>query len=535
MKRFLTLIVILGFTCNNLQAQSTFDFTVDLQPVNIPNLPGLHSYAWAEHNGQWLVIGGRKDGVHARQPFNAFPQALNNTDIYVIDVNTLQYWTASLNTLPASIKEQLQSTNMNFYQDDDTLYFAGGYAFSATANDHVTFEALTSINVSGLISAVISSAPITSFFKQITDTIFAVTGGHMGKIGNDFYLVGGHRFEGQYNPMNMPTFVQTYTNQIRKFNIDNSGAQLSFSNLSVITDPVHLRRRDYNLIPQIYPNGDEGYTISSGVFQIGVNLPFLYPVDITASGYTPVTAFNQYLSNYHSAYSCLYDSALNEMHTLFFGGISQYYYQGGNLIQDNNVPFVKTISRLYRSANGTLQEFQLPVEMPSLEGASAELIPNHSLPHYNSGIIKLSAIPDDTILVGHILGGIASPSLNPFTNNQTISTSASNNIYAVRLIRNVPSSVYAIDGRNPYDITVFPNPVKDKLQVSFTLEKPVKVRYFITTAEGKLLKQFKVDETSVGKNLLEISFDEQIASRAIFVTFVFEDKFFVSRKVVVRE
>src|SRR5688572_7498366 len=118
MKRFLTIIVILGLTWNNLQSQSTFDYTVELEPVTIPNLPGLHSYSWAEHNGQWLVIGGRKDGVHARQPFNAFPQALNNTDIYVIDVNTLQYWTASLNSLPVGIKEQLQSTNMNFYQDD---------------------------------------------------------------------------------------------------------------------------------------------------------------------------------------------------------------------------------------------------------------------------------------------------------------------------------------------------------------------------------------------------------------------------------
>ena len=148
--------------------------------------------------------------------------------------------------------------------------------------------------------------------------------------------------------MGHPTFTQTYTDQIQKFTIDNSGNQLSYDNYTSISDPVHLRRRDYNLIPQIFPDGTEGYTISSGVFQATVDLPFLYPVDINANGYMPITNFNQYLSNYHSATACLYDDASNQMHAIFFGGMSQYYYQDGELIQDDQVPFVKTISRLTR-------------------------------------------------------------------------------------------------------------------------------------------------------------------------------------------
>lgn len=54
------------------QAQSSFPFDVVLTPINVTGLPGLHSYAFAQHNGKWLIIGGRKDGIHARQPFNAF-------------------------------------------------------------------------------------------------------------------------------------------------------------------------------------------------------------------------------------------------------------------------------------------------------------------------------------------------------------------------------------------------------------------------------------------------------------------------------
>ena len=202
-----------------LTAQNNFNYSVQLDSVTITNLPGVHSFAYAQHNGKWLIIGGRLDGIHARQPFNAFPQTQNNQNILVIDPVNQQFWSSSVGVLPTNLKEQLQSTNMNFYQDNDTLYIIGGYAFSPTANDHITFPYLTTVQVSDLMNAVINSSSITPYFKQISDTAFAVTGGQMGKIGNELYLIGGHRFDGRYNPMNNPTFVQKYTNQIRKFEI----------------------------------------------------------------------------------------------------------------------------------------------------------------------------------------------------------------------------------------------------------------------------------------------------------------------------
>ncbi|MBK8981834.1 MAG: hypothetical protein IPM38_05800 [Ignavibacteria bacterium] len=49
-----------------------------------------------------------------------------------------------------------------------------------------------------------------------------MTGGQMGKIGNTFYLIGGQRFDGRYNPMGHRTYKQTYTDGIRKFEIQNT-------------------------------------------------------------------------------------------------------------------------------------------------------------------------------------------------------------------------------------------------------------------------------------------------------------------------
>ena len=88
MKKYF-IVLLLTFLQSSV-AQTTFDYDVVLTPVSVSGLPGLHSYAFAQHNGKWLIIGGRKDGVHARQPFNAFPGAQNNTDMYVVDIATQQ-------------------------------------------------------------------------------------------------------------------------------------------------------------------------------------------------------------------------------------------------------------------------------------------------------------------------------------------------------------------------------------------------------------------------------------------------------------
>ena len=530
MKQLIFILFLFTFQLN-LPGQNSFNYALDLEPVAIPNLPGLHSYAFGQHDGKWLIVGGRLDGIHARQPFNAFPASQNNTDIFVIDVNTKGFWSKSIDALPVSLNEQLQATNMNFYQEEDTLYLIGGYAYSPTASDHITFPYLTSIQVSALIDAIINENPIESYFKQISDDIFAVTGAQLEKLGETFYLVGGHRFDGRYNPMGHATYVQTYTNQIRKFKINNSGSQLSFSDYSSVTDPIHLRRRDFNLLPQIFPDGSEGFTISSGVFQINADLPFLYPVDITENEYEPVTSFNQYLSNYHSANVCLYDSVANEMHSIFFGGMSQYYYQNGNLIQDDLVPFVKTISRLTRMADGTLQEFQMPIEMPGLKGSSAEFILNEDIAHYDSEIIKMHEFEQDTLLIGHIYGGILSPSENPFSFNQTNLTSADNAIYSVKLIKNVSTNISEIDGVNPYKLTVYPNPAFNEIALEFNRKEGAIDYFFITNINGQILDEGNLFSQKTGLNKFNLEL-ENIPSQTLIVTVVIDDKYYLSEKVL---
>jgi hypothetical protein len=221
------------------------------------------------------------------------------------------------------------------------------------------------------------------------------------------------------------------------------------------------------------------------------------------------------------------------MHNLFFGGISQYYYNGTTLVQDNAVPFVNTISRTTRFADGSLQEYQLPETMPSLKGASAEFIPNESLPHFSNEVIKLDEITANEFVIGHIVGGLSSPTQNPFSVNQTSTTSANATIYEVKLIRNQPLGVQEINGKNPFSMSVSPNPTQNNVvKINFNMAYPTTIDYFVTSLDGKIITDGEVADAKQGDNSMNFEIDG-VSNQTVIITFIFDNKFYVSQKVIV--
>lgn len=398
--RLLALLFLMSFGLSQAEAQAPF--TVSLNPLNIPNVGGVHSFAVGQDQGKWLVIGGRLDGLHRRQPWAAFDVAGNINQMIVIDPEGMQVWTASTSGLDPSIMDQMNSTNMQFSQVEDQLYIVGGYGYSSQIDDHTTFPYLTAVHVSELINAIIGGEDITPFFRQVEDEQFAVTGGSLKRIEATFYLVGGQNFEGVYNPMDMPTFTQEYSDAIRRFDISDNGSTMTIDYLEPWVDAASMHRRDFNVLPQIMPDGNEGLTAFSGVFQPDADIPFLDCVNISSSGYEVQADFSQYYNHYHCASIPLYSASQNEMHTLFFGGIAQYYEENGELIMDDEVPFVKTIARVSRTADGTMTEYKLSIEMPDFMGSGAEFIPIESILTYPNEVIDLDAIAGDSTLIGYI-------------------------------------------------------------------------------------------------------------------------------------
>lgn len=298
-------------------------FDIYLESLTVPDLGGLQAYAFGQSGGKWLVVGGRLDGLHRRQPFASFDVAGNNNQVVIIDPVNQQKWSAALSTLPVGIQEQLSSTNMQFHQQGNYLYIVGGYGYNSATGTRKTFNNLTAVDVPGAINAIISGASITPYFRQLTDTMFGVTGGHLKTINGTYYLIGGNRFDGNYNPMGNPTYTQVYTNAIRRFTLQDDGTIITVNHLPILSDAVNLHRRDYNAVPQIMPNQQEGITAFSGVFQVGVDLPFLNCVNIDSTGYAVNNNFQQYYNHYHCAVLPLYAASAQEMHSIFFGGIAQ--------------------------------------------------------------------------------------------------------------------------------------------------------------------------------------------------------------------
>ncbi len=453
------LSIVFSLVLSRLAGQQS-PFTIELEAQNILNLGGLQSYAFGQYEGKWLLVGGRLDGLHRRQPFASFDVAGNNNHLIVIDPATNKKWTAPLTSLPVAMQEQLSSTNMEFWQQGSYLYVIGGYGYNAATSSRKTFNKITAINVKATIDAIVIGNTFDSFFRQQTDEKFAVTGGHLKKINNQYYLLGGNRFDGNYNPMGGPSYTQVYTDEIRIFEMEDDGNNWVIKHIKTLHDANAFHRRDYNAVPQILPNGMPGITMFSGVFKPTIDLPFLDCVNIDSTSYTVNTSFNQYYNHYHCAVVPMYSSQKNEMHNVFFGGIAQYFDSSGILVQDNNVPFVKTIARVSRSANGQMTEYKLPIEMPNYLGASAEFIPLKNLAHYPNEVLNFDLLPDTKTLIGHIFGGISSSAPNIFFTNTGTQSTANNTLYKVYVTKNTNATIDAPNNHSTstMHLQIQPNP-----------------------------------------------------------------------------
>lgn len=503
MKKFLFFGLSLLYSIYS-NGQANLPFEIELDTVNIFQLGGIQSYAVGQSDGKWLIIGGRLDGLHKRQPWASFDPAGNNNSLIVIDPVLKQKWSAPLSSLPTNIKEQLSSTNMEFYQTGDILYCIGGYGYSASANDHTTYPYLTAIDVSKTIQAIINGTNFTTFFKQIQNSKMQVTGGKLKKINDRYYLLGGQKFIGRYNPMgpnNGPGFIQEYTNSVRMFDLqldgNNSPQVLNFTEW---LDTSLFHRRDYNAEAQILSSGQEGIMMFSGVFRTDVDLPYLNTISINKSNYKENNGFKHLLHNYHCPVIPLYSEANQSMYNIFFGGIAQYYYENGILMKDDNVPFVKTISCVSRNKNDSFVETKLGIELNEYLGAGAEFIPLESISSYTNHVYKYDDIASNRELIGYIYGGISSTAANIFFSNGNDLSKASSMIFKVYLKKKGNASM-EIAGESQF-FQSYPNPFIETLTMFFQNDNMQDI--YIYDDIGKLVYASQVTPIN-GKCTIDLS------------------------------
>lgn len=415
-------------------------YSVTLREVESPKvLPNLQSFASGQVDGRWVLIGGRTNGLHSfsNNPLKNFPPRKQNDKIWVIDPVTGERWSRALSdsSLTEDQIDQLSSTATQSMQVGDTLYVIGGYGFSTSADDFVTYKTITAFDLAK-VSAWVRRDPVLGFdtadladlIRQTSNKVLKVTGGHVRMLGERTILAFGQLFDGGYGG----EFRQVYTTQIRSFKLKDNGKRLRLRDIRrdpTTPNPTDYRRRDYTLIPYLEIEAGkqvEHASALAGVFTLTDGM-FTVPVEIDEAG-TPTMAdpeasstFKQAMNGYDTAFLPIWDKARRKSHAVLFGGISYVYYRSKNdkFIEDSSFPFINDVTALVRNRNGVYKQVlvgSFPRVMSADKkrlrfGAEAAVFLDPATPTTSNGMVDLRALKKEhgsnPVVVGRIFGGIA--------------------------------------------------------------------------------------------------------------------------------
>jgi hypothetical protein len=468
-------------------AQGPESYTLSFEPVPIPEMVGVQSFSYARSGDEILIMGGRLDGLHQRMPNASFDAAGHNDQLIVLNVATKQVWKTKVteSALDLDLSEQLKATNHCFYQHKDSLMLIGGYGIRTSADDHATFTTALYFSVPDVIAAVKANQLTNSLFERFESDQFAVCGGQLNRIDNTWYLVGGHRFDGRYNPRNGPSFVQAYSSEVRMFEWKHGKPHF----LKHVKDEELLHKRDYNLVKIPVAIGGYELLALSGVFQVDFDLPFQTTTRIAVDGSASLQAnFRQFYNHYECPEIVVYDPTTKTSHLFMMGGIAQYYDTLGIPLQDDNVPFVSTLTRLSVLPNGKMEEWLLAGSMPELLGAGSAFVSNKGV-SWDANIYHWDTTDPQSIDMGYLIGGIVPKARNVFWINEGMESKAVSTVYRVRLIKTDTKPRLNTYASNPLNVELLKHGKKDRYMVFFDLQEDAPVTVTFTDPNGKVFHQ----------------------------------------------
>lgn len=408
-----------------ITASAQVNFKIAVEPASVYGLPSLHSYAHAQWDGKWLILGG--------QTSEDWEFSHANLEIYVVDPATNQLWTMPSEYLQGVVQsvEQLTSCFAQFYQEDDYLYMLGGYGYSPEIEGYYAFPYLSIINVKAVIQQIIESdyASAATYFQQVEDERFSVMDGLLTKIEDTFYLIGGIEFYGFFDEEN-PAYEKMPRQEVISFQIRKNReglyemltiGSLDYRNefLEIFTTPV----------PQIFGEESVGFSILSNEEVDGE--AFVNWMDVFQIGYASSWQRDNKLAHYHSTIIPIYDRKARTMHTLFLNGCTEYLCEE----EDLRIGLETVDSMLVFSKSewgNTLNKESITPYYNN--GTDAQFILNKTIPHYNNGVIKYHKLPEGKTEIGYIYGGASNASPMMFEDGRLLALS-SRQLFKVYIIK----------------------------------------------------------------------------------------------------
>jgi len=432
-------------TITPIQSPESLPFTVSIEQADFQLPNGWHSGIFGTHEGKWVLLAGRTNGLHGFNNNNTnFPPSAQNQTVYVVDPTSGKVWQKSLADPSAKLSQaeidSLSVTSPQFFQNGKTVYMSGGYGVDTATGDFSTKPLLTAIDLPDLIRWVKGKNPkysVKEAIRQVGNPLLQVTGGDMFAIDKNLntLLIFGQNFKGFY----VPGSNGEYTNQIRHFKIRDTGKKISIVVKKAEEPNENYRRRDLNIIPVIQKTKHgyrKAFTALSGVFT-ETDGAWTVPVVIYRNGSSEMAnpdldeTFKQGMNNYVSASVGLFSTRSNAMYEILMGGISFGYFQGGVFQTDDELPFINHVTTIRIDEEGRysqhLMEGEYPVILstqsnpgnPLLFGAGASFILDESIKTFNNQVISLDKIKDYPALIGYIVGGIQSTLPNTNTSSDS--------------------------------------------------------------------------------------------------------------------
>ena len=301
---YITLLNFLyTFLINSLSAQ--FSYTFQMDTLRITEEARLHSFTFGQIGDSLFIFGGRTDGIHDKA--SGFESNHANKSLVIFNTSTNTANKISLSSLDTFMLDALSSSAANFCQKENKLIISGGYGQNSLGI-YTTYPSLIQLDLIKLIELIKNNQNISLAFTQIRNDTFAIAGGQMKFINDNFYLVGGHNFQGKYS--NKPLeFKQTYSESAYVFSLIEENGKLKSLIYKQIRDELNFHRRDFNLAPFLTSKNTIEPVAFSGVFTVNESRPFLNISSIQKTGYTDIPDFNQKLANYQCAHIGFYSAA----------------------------------------------------------------------------------------------------------------------------------------------------------------------------------------------------------------------------------
>lgn len=429
-------------TLSPVLPETDLPFSLQINTASFSLPSGIQGFASGIYDGKWVFISGRTNGLHGFSNIgNNFPPSFQNTVVYVVDPATGTTISRSMTESSSGLSQlqidELSTVAPQFFQKEKTLYIVGGYGINTITGEMETKSTLTAINLKKLIHWVAHGTPsFKKAIRQVSHPILQVTGGSLfqNHDHDPFLLTLGQNFVGLYRDNSNGI----YTQQIRKFWINDNGKHLVIlPDVSSTTFPDY-RRRDLNVVP-IMRDNRPAYVAFAGVFTLDTGV-WTVPITIFPDGssFEPnpnqLNTFKQAMNHYNCPAFGLYSTNSKDMYVVFPGGISYGYFSGGVFTTDSEIPFINQVTTIQIDKKDRYTQYLMNGEYPYIAstgsnpgnqllfGAEAQFFPAKGIDLFRNGVIQLDSLPKTPVVIGYIAGGIMSTL--PNTNLPTDSTSS---------------------------------------------------------------------------------------------------------------